>query len=92
MSEVAPRLLYHYTTFIALTAILESKQLRPLTTETRPQDLRYGEGQYLTDIVSGTMTGPQLSRSLLGSPLFAGRFTHFLALDVTGLAVLQGRK
>lgn len=92
MADLRPAVLYHYTTAEALRAILESQQLKPSLQRTRPQDVRYGEGQYLTDIAPGTMTGAQLSRFLLGRPYFAQRCTHFLALDVEGLPIRQGRK
>jgi hypothetical protein len=88
----APRLvLYHYTTQDALQSILSSQELRPSLARSRPRDVRYGEGQYLTDIPPGSMTGAQLSRLLLGHPFEARRFSHFLAIDVTGLTVVRGR-
>jgi hypothetical protein len=45
----------------------------------------------MTDISPGTMSGAQLSRALLGHPFLASRFTHYAAIDVTGLIVIQGR-
>lgn len=92
MEYLAPAILYHYTTDIALVEILGTQELRPSLARSRPQDVRYGEGQYLTDVIPGKMTGAQLSRLLLGHPYHARRFTHFLSIDVGGLTTKQGRR
>jgi hypothetical protein len=84
--------LFHYTTFTALESILRESRILPSLRSRRPRDVRYGEGQYLTDVPPGQLTGAQLSRLLLGHPFEGHRFTHFLALDVTNLEVIQGRK
>jgi Domain of unknown function (DUF6881)/HYD1 signature containing ADP-ribosyltransferase len=60
--------LFHYTDAAGLDAILLTAQLLPSTGTRSPNDVRYGDGQYLTDIEPGTMTGAQLSRRLLGHP------------------------
>ena len=86
-----PTVLYHYTTSAALQSIVESRELRPSTAKLKPNDVRYGDGQYLSDVQPGWMTGAQLSRLLLGQPFEARRFTHYIAIDVTGLVVNQGR-
>jgi hypothetical protein len=88
---VPPTGLFHYTTLEALQSILESRELRPSLARHKPNDVRYGEGQYLSDVRPGTMTGSQLSRLLLGQPFEARRFTHYIAIDVTGLTVNLGR-
>jgi hypothetical protein len=71
--------------------ILESEALNPSLRALNPADLRYGNGQYLSDIAPGTKTPAQLSRAFLGQPFQGARFTHFVEIDVTGLNVVQGR-
>lgn len=83
--------LYHYTDPAGLRGILASGKLHPSTAATSPRDVRYGDGQYLTDIEPGTMTAAQLSRVLIGHPFQGRRFTHYVAIEVAGLTVIQGR-
>jgi hypothetical protein len=56
-----------------------------------PADARYGDGQYLSDIVPWTKTPNQLSRIFLNIPWAGQRFTNFVGIDVTGLNVVEGR-
>ena len=84
-------ILYHYTTKAALASILSSQELLASTAATSSKDVRYGDGQYLTDIAPGTMTPAQLSRHLLGHPFGGHRFTHYLAIEVSGLKIVQCR-
>ena len=91
MDSSPVRVLYHYTNLAALQAIRASGQLLPSLQRLRPRDVRYGQGQYLTDIVPGTVNTAQLSRLLVNHPYGASRFTHFLAIDVSGLTVRKGR-
>jgi hypothetical protein len=65
--------------------------LNPSLKAVNPADARYGNGQYLSDIVSGTKTPAQLSREFLGMPFQGSRFTNFVEIDVRGLNVVQGR-
>lgn len=83
--------LYHYTYAIGLAAILQTQSLWASTTAGNPRDVRYGNGQYLTDIPPATHTAAQLSRALFGHPFLGRRCTHFLEIDVTGLNVQSGR-
>ena len=83
--------LFHYTDRAGLQGILSSGQLRPSTAATSARDVRYGDGQYLTDIEPGTMSGAQVSRVLIGHPFQGRRFTHYVAIDATGLNVIPGR-
>ncbi|WP_207303530.1 hemagglutinin repeat-containing protein [Komagataeibacter xylinus] len=85
-------ILYHYTTESALKKILESGYLNPSLKEKNPKDARYGDGQYLTDVAPGTTTPAKLSRALVGLPWSGDKFTHYLAIDTTGLNVILGRK
>ncbi len=56
-----------------------------------PNDVRYGNGQYLSDIAPGTRTCAQLSRCFLGQPFQGQRFTHYVEIDVSDLTVIKGR-
>jgi hypothetical protein len=83
--------LYHYTDPAGLKGILDSGQLNPSLASVNPGDVRFGEGQYLSDIEPGTKTPAQLSRAFLGLPFQGARFTNFVGIDVSGLQVIQGR-
>jgi hypothetical protein len=84
--------LYHYTNEKGLNGIIESNQLNPSLKAVNPKDARYGNGQYLTDIVPGTKTPGQLSNTFYGFPFRSDRVTHFVEVDVTGLNVVKGRE
>ena len=56
-----------------------------------PKDVRYGNGQYLSDIAPSTMSCAQLSRCFIGQLFQGQRFTNFVEIDVTGLNVVKGR-
>ncbi|TMQ33917.1 MAG: hypothetical protein E6K70_10495 [Planctomycetota bacterium] len=84
-------ILYHYTDEAGLNAILTSGFLNPSLASTSRNDVRYGDGQYLTDIEPDTMTAAQLSRDLIGHPFAGRRFTHYLAIEVAELQVVEGR-
>jgi hypothetical protein len=83
--------LFHYTTQAGMLAILSSGILLPSTRARNPHDVRYGEGQYLSDIPPGTMSAARLSRALIGQPFQGHRFTHYVEIDVRGLPVTRGR-
>lgn len=85
------RVLYHYTDEAGMNGITQSGELRPSLRANNPRDVRYGEGQYMSDIAPGTRTPAQLSREFLGQPFQGRRFTHYVEIDVTGLDVVQGR-
>ena len=87
-----PETLYHYTNEQGMNAILESGQLNPSLKALKPNDARYGDGQYLTDILPGTKTDVGLARALLGFPWPRGKYTHYIEVDVSGLDVNFGRK
>jgi len=53
--------------------------------------VRYGNGQYVFDLVPGTKTPAQLSREFLGRPFHGDRFTHYVEIDATDLGAIQGR-
>lgn len=73
-------------------AILASGQLNPSLANRSPNDVRYGEGQYLSDIVPGTKTGGELSAAFMRIPFQDQRFTHYVEIDVHGLDVHWGRR
>jgi hypothetical protein len=84
--------LYHYTTEEGLNAILTSGELNPSLKALNPADARYGNGQYLTDVVPGSASADSLSARFLGVPRQGARFSHYVEIDTTGLTVDQGRK
>ena len=86
-----PSRLYHYTDEAGEAGIRSSQELFPSLKALNPKDARYGDGQYLTDIVPGTRTPAQLSRAFIGQPFQGRRFTNAVEIDVTGLRVIRGR-
>jgi hypothetical protein len=90
-SSGARRTLFHYTDPAGQKGILDSQQLNPSLKAANPNDARYGDGQYLSDIEPGTMTNNQLSRAFLGAPFWGSRFTNYIEIEITGLNVVEGR-
>ena len=84
-------ILYHYTNEEGQNGILSSQLLKASTKASNPNGVRYGDGQYLSDIVPGSKTPAQLSRAFLNVPYQGQKFTHYVAIDVTGLNVVKGR-
>ena len=74
-----------------LEAILQSGELNPSLKALNPADARYGNGQYLTDIIPGTRSPGSLSSTFLRVPGQGGRFSHYVEIDVSGLGVYEGR-
>jgi hypothetical protein len=85
------RTLFHYTNEKGLNGILKSEKLLPSTSASNPNDVRYGNGQYLSDIEPGSKTPAQLSRAFLNVPYRGDKYTHYVEIDVTGLDVVEGR-
>jgi len=90
-SSAIPPVLYHYTNDAGMNGILESEVLNPSLKELNPNDVRYGNGQYLSDIAPGTMTPAQLSRAFINNPFQGARYTNFIEIDTAGLNIIQGR-
>ncbi|MFF1478254.1 HYD1 signature containing ADP-ribosyltransferase family protein, partial [Streptomyces sp. NPDC058301] len=90
-SGTGPRTLYHYTNEKAQQAIRQSGELRPSLKSMNPRDARFGDGQYLSDIVPGTLRNGQLAYRFVHMGFLGARFSHYLEIDVTGLEVIQGR-
>ncbi|WP_443029585.1 HYD1 signature containing ADP-ribosyltransferase family protein [Spirillospora sp. NBC_01491] len=80
--------LWHYTDAQGLRAIRESCVLLPSLRASNPQDARYGDGQYLSDVPPGSMPPERLSRRLMGVPWLGWRFTHYVEMDMAGLALV----
>lgn len=86
-----PSKLYHYTNEAGMQGILDPETLNPSLKAINPNDVRYGNGQYLSGIAPGTMTPAQLSRAFINNPFQGARYTNFIEIDTTGLNVIQGR-
>ena len=80
-------ILYHYTDEEGYFGIIRSKSLNPSLLEANPKDARHGDGQYLTDIVPGSLTTAQLSRLLFGVPWVRRKLAYYIAVNVQGLKV-----
>jgi RHS repeat-associated protein len=89
-SDIPPKL-YHYTSEAGMKGILESETLNPSLKALNPNDVRYGNGQYLSDIAPGTMTPAQLSRAFINNPFQGARYTNFIEINTANLNVIQGR-
>lgn len=85
------QVLYHYTNEAGAAGIVDSASLNPSLWRVGTKDVRYGNGQYVSDIVPGTRTSSELSRDFLGVPFQGKRFTHYVEIDATGLGAVQGR-
>ena len=53
--------------------------------------MKYGNGQYLTDIEPGTMEPKELSTALVRNIHQVEKFTHYLEINPDGLNVIKGR-
>ncbi len=86
------RILYHYTSQTGYEGILKSNTILPSLKANNPKDARFGEGQYLSDIVPNTKRPSQLSMIFFGIPWAGKRFTHHINISVEGLNVIYGRQ
>ena len=71
---------------------LLEQSLHPSIRANNPNDARYGDGKYLSDIVPGTKTNAQLSRSFVGHPFQGNHYSQYIEIDVTNLPVMKGRE
>ncbi len=83
--------MYHYTSEMGYAGILKTQRINPSLKANNPKDARYGEGQYLSDIMPGTKRPAQLSMIFFGIPWAGKRFTHYFTINVFGLSVIFGR-
>ncbi len=74
-----------------MSGILESGEVNASTKALNPADARYGNGQYLTDIIPGTRSPGSLSSTFLSVPGQGARFSNYVEIDITGLNVIEGR-
>jgi len=86
-----PDKLYHYTDNKGLDGITSSNKLNPSLKANNPNDARYGDGQYLSDILPGAKTCGQLSRCFFGNPFQGKKVENYVEIDVKGLNVQKGR-
>jgi hypothetical protein len=84
-------ILYHYTSVNGRAGILKTMTIRPSLRANNPKDARYGDGQYMSDILPGTKRPGQLSLIFLGMPWAGKRFTDYVSIKVDGLKVIHGR-
>jgi hypothetical protein len=82
---------HHYTTADGHVGILKSQSIRASLKANNPKDARFGDGQYLSDILPGTKRPGQLSMIFFGMPFAGRRFTHYVSIETKGLEVLYGR-
>ncbi len=75
-----------------MRGIVGSRQINPSLASGNPNDVRYGEGQYISDTVPEPETGAWLSGVFREMPFLPERFSHSVELDVTGLPVVEGRQ
>ena len=85
------QVLYHYTNEVGAAGIVDSASLNPSLWRVGTKDVRYGNGQYVSDIAPGTRTLSELSYDFLRNPFQGNRFTHYVEIDATGLGAVQGR-
>ncbi len=86
------RILYHYTSERGYRGILDSNSINPSLKANNPKDARFGEGQYVSDIMPKTKRPSQLSMIFFGIPWAGKRFEYHINIDVNGLNVIHGRK
>ncbi len=86
------RVLYHYTSQAGYEGILKTSKLLPSLKANNPKDARFGEGQYLSDIVPNTKRPAQLSMIFFGIPWAGKRFSHHIDINVDNLNVMYGRQ
>jgi hypothetical protein len=91
-SDSSSKSLYHYTDKSGMNSIIDSNKLNPSLKQNNPLDVRYGNGQYLSDITPGTKTSAQLSRNFINNPFHSSKYTNYVEIDVTDLTVIKGRE
>ncbi|MEU1040187.1 HYD1 signature containing ADP-ribosyltransferase family protein [Streptomyces sp. NPDC005907] len=91
-NDEIPDVLHHYTNEAGHDGILASQELRPSTQAANPNDAKFGDGQYLTDIQPGTKRPGQLSAAFYRVPWLGRKVSHYISIDVRGLDVRKGRE
>jgi hypothetical protein len=90
-SPLRPQVLYHYATPEAIREILRTQVLFPSIRAANPRDARYGDGQYFSNIAPGQRTNNQLSATFVRWGNQGHRFSHYVAVNVSGLDLVVGR-
>lgn len=85
------KVLYHYTSEKGYKGILEEQLINPSLRANNPKDARYGDGQYVSDIIPSTKRPGPLSMIFFGIPWAGKRFTHNINIDISGLDLVYGR-
>jgi hypothetical protein len=91
-NDEIPDVLHHYTNEAGHDGILASQELRPSTKAANPNDAKFGDGQYLTDVQPGTKRPGQLSAAFYRVPWLERKVSHYISIDVRGLDVRKGRE
>nr|WP_228199079.1 HYD1 signature containing ADP-ribosyltransferase family protein [Acinetobacter sichuanensis] len=55
---------YHYTDTAGMAGILTSQKLFPSLKANNPKDARYGDGQYVTDIIPRSQSDKSIAKAL----------------------------
>ncbi|MUZ66387.1 PAAR-like domain-containing protein [Agrobacterium vitis] len=85
------KILCHYTSEAGMAGILSSQQILPSLKAVNPNDARYGDGQYFSDIPPGTRSNASLSATFISNRFQGKRFSRYVCIDVSGLNVVYGR-
>ncbi|WP_299466201.1 HYD1 signature containing ADP-ribosyltransferase family protein [uncultured Microscilla sp.] len=88
-------ILYHYTNKAGFDGITTKNAtqlniLRPSLTTSTPNHAHFGSGYYLSTHAKNSKKLTELSTDFVGSPSETRRFTHCVAIDVSGLNVYRG--
>ena len=88
---IAPEgtIMYHYTNLAGYNGIISSQTLIPSLTTAIPNHAHFGNGSYLSDIPRTEKTLKQLSLAFVLEDNQTSRFTHCVAIDVSGLKIYQ---
>jgi RHS repeat-associated protein len=89
VDDKAHLILYHYTNRAGLDGILASRVIKPSLKANNPRDVRFGDGQYFSDIRPKTRSSSELAVEFVRRPLRTNedKYSHFIAIDVSGLTV-----
>ena len=79
------RVMYHYTSAAGYAGILKTKSIKPSLRANNPRDARFGDGQYVSDIIPGTKRPGQLSMIFFGIPRAGKRFSPHININVERL-------
>ncbi|MEW1695815.1 HYD1 signature containing ADP-ribosyltransferase family protein [Streptomyces sp. NPDC091278] len=90
-NDEIPDVLHHYTNEAGHDGILASQELRPSTQAANPNDVKFGDGQYLTDVQPEAKRPGRLSAAFYRVPWLGRKVSHYISIDVRGLDVCKGR-